>query len=223
MELSPPTASGIFAPPAGDAVPRREISSDFQTFLRMLTTQMQNQDPLNPIQSSDYAVQLATFSGVEQQAKTNELLKALGQQVGAMGLAQVAGWVGMEAKAPVPASFTGSPITIYPTVPATADSATLIVTDSAGQEVSRQQIDPKQGAMDWAGVGPDGQPLPNGTYSFSVESRAAGKVIGTEPAQIYALVREARLVDGALVIVMDGGAEIPASRVSALREVSGTG
>ena len=43
------------------------INSDFETFLKMLTAQMENQDPLNPIESSDYAVQLATFSGVEQQ------------------------------------------------------------------------------------------------------------------------------------------------------------
>ena len=55
----------------------KAISSDFETFLKMLTVQMQNQDPLNPVDSSDYAVQLATFSGVEQQAQTNDLLKGL--------------------------------------------------------------------------------------------------------------------------------------------------
>jgi flagellar basal-body rod modification protein FlgD len=51
-----------------------KISSDFETFLKMLTVQMQNQDPLNPVDSSDYATQLATFSGVEQQVQTNDLL-----------------------------------------------------------------------------------------------------------------------------------------------------
>jgi len=40
------------------------VSSDFDTFLKMMTTQVQNQDPLNPVDSSDYAVQLATFSSV---------------------------------------------------------------------------------------------------------------------------------------------------------------
>ena len=44
-------------------------SSDFETFLKMLTVQMQNQDPLNPVESTDYAVQLATFSGVEQNSR----------------------------------------------------------------------------------------------------------------------------------------------------------
>lgn len=38
-------------------------NSDFETFLRMLTTQLQNQDPLKPMESTEFAVQLATFSG----------------------------------------------------------------------------------------------------------------------------------------------------------------
>ena len=66
------------------------ITSDFTTFLKMLTTQMQNQDPLNPIDSTDYAAQLATFSGVEQQVRTNSLLADLGTQFGLMGMAQLA-------------------------------------------------------------------------------------------------------------------------------------
>ena len=50
-------------PPASKADNR--ISSDFNTFLKMLTTQLKNQDPLNPMDNSEYAAQLATFSGVE--------------------------------------------------------------------------------------------------------------------------------------------------------------
>jgi flagellar basal-body rod modification protein FlgD len=85
--VTTPTTPAPVAQPAA-------ISSDFTTFLKMLTTQMQNQDPLNPIDSADYAVQLATFSGVEQSVKTNQLLESLGQQFGLLGMAQMAGWVG---------------------------------------------------------------------------------------------------------------------------------
>jgi len=73
---------------------------------------MQNQDPLNPVDSSDYAVQLATFSGVEQQVLTNDLLRGLAAQNGTAGLAQMANWVGMEARAVAPAFFDGAPITV---------------------------------------------------------------------------------------------------------------
>ena len=64
------------------------LSSDFETFLKMLTTQLENQDPLNPIDSTDYAVQLATFAGVEQQVLTNDLLESMGGNSGLGGLAQ---------------------------------------------------------------------------------------------------------------------------------------
>ena len=80
------------------------IDSDFETFLRMLTVQLQNQDPLDPIDNSEYAVQLATFSGVEQQVKTNDLLETLGSQLGVMGMSELAGWVGKQARANMPAS-----------------------------------------------------------------------------------------------------------------------
>ena len=51
--------------------------ADFETFLKILTAQIQNQDPINPIDSSDYATQLATFSSVEQQVLANSHLEKI--------------------------------------------------------------------------------------------------------------------------------------------------
>ena len=64
----------------------------------MMTVQMENQDPLNPMESSEFAVQLATFSGVEQQIRTNDLLASMIASQTAGGLAELANWVGMEAR-----------------------------------------------------------------------------------------------------------------------------
>ena len=70
---------------------------------------MQNQDPLNPMDSADYAVQLATFSGVEQQVRTNQLLTDMQTRFQQSGMAEMAGWIGKEARSPAPVRFTGSP------------------------------------------------------------------------------------------------------------------
>lgn len=84
-------------------------------FLKMLTAQMKNQT-LNPIDPTDYATQLATFSGVEQQVKTNDLLATLQSTMSLTGMAQMAvSWVGMEARSTAKVAFDGKPITIYPT------------------------------------------------------------------------------------------------------------
>ncbi len=88
------------------------LSTDFETFLVMLTAQMENQDPLNPLDSQDFATQLATFSGVEQQVKTNDLLSALNSQLLTSGMGDMASWVGMEARMATPAYFDGSPVEI---------------------------------------------------------------------------------------------------------------
>ena len=108
-EISPlstlPGAAKAPTPPASKA--DQLISSDFNTFLKMLTTQLKNQDPLNPMDNSEYAVQLATFSGVEQQVKTNTLLESLGTQLGLSGLSTYAGWVGKDARADMPVWYSG--------------------------------------------------------------------------------------------------------------------
>ena len=111
------------------------LSSDFETFLQMLTTQARYQDPLEPIDSSEYSAQLAQFSMVEQQVLSNDLLSALSSQLGAGNMAQLAGWIGMEARSDAPAAFTGAPITIAPTPTANADRVQLVVYNADGAEV----------------------------------------------------------------------------------------
>ena len=116
------------------------LSSDFETFLKMLTTQMENQDPLNPVESAEFAMQLATFSGVEQQIRTNGLLADMVSGLGASGLSQLAGWVGMEARVNSPVVFDGAPITLAPEPDPASDAAFLVVRDATGGVVSREAI-----------------------------------------------------------------------------------
>lgn len=195
----------------------RTISSDFETFLRMLTVQMENQDPLNPVEASDYAVQLATFSSVEQQVLTNDLLKSLSGQMNVAGLAQLGAWVGQEVRVAAPAWFDGAPITLAPNPAAAADTVDLVVTDSAGLEVQRLPLPVSSDPVDWAGVTSDGVPLPDGLYTFTVESLADGAVILSEPAEIYARVSEVRSEGGTLRLVLPGDVRVDSTAVTGLR------
>lgn len=197
-----------------------KLSSDFDTFLRMLTVQMQNQDPLNPVQSEDFAVQLATFSGVEQQVRTNDLLEALQSQMGVTGISQYAGWIGKEARAPVAAPFDGTPITVAPSPLADADEAFMVVHDSYGREVQRISIPVSDAPVTWDGSTASGPPVPDGQYSFSVESWRDGGLQAITDAEVYSVVQEARVQNGGIVLVLEGGAEIAADQVSALRDAA---
>lgn len=208
--------------PQSQTTPAQEasdaLSSDFETFLLMLTTQMENQDPLNPIESQDFAVQLATFSGVEQQVRTNDLLESLAGGLGASGIAQLAGWVGMEARTTAPAMFDGAPLTLAPQPAPGADSAVLVARNAFGLEVSRQEIPLGQSTIEWAGTAQNATPLDPGQYSFTLESFSAGEVIAVSAVASYARVTEARQGLNGVDIVLEGGVVIPSDQVTALRE-----
>lgn len=197
------------------------ITSDFETFLKMLTTQMENQDPLNPIESTDFAVQLATFSGVEQQVRTNDLLAAMQSQLGAMGMSDLAGWVGMEVRGVMPAYFSASPITLQPDPPSEAEQAWVVVRDSNQTLIDRIEIAISDEPIQWAGVDARGDPLPAGNYSFHLQSYAEGAMVAEEQIAVYAEVEEARVEDGQTVLVLEGGGEISASEVDGLRRPEG--
>lgn len=216
--------TGAQTPPIPAAVEEASTSaltSDFDTFLRMLTVQMQNQDPLNPVDSSDYAVQLATFSGVEQAVLTNDLLKSLTTQMNSSGLADMANWVGKEARSTAPAYFDGAPVTLNPNPVPFADRAELIVTNSDGIEVQRLTVPVTSDAVQWAGVSPGGAPFPPGLYSFELASISNNEVIDSKPVEHYARVTEVRLEDGQTRLILAGGAEVPSDGVTALRDPSG--
>ena len=196
------------------------ISSDFDTFLQMLTVQVQNQDPLNPIESTDFAVQLATFSGVEQQVQTNDLLKQMVSDNSVAGLADLANWVGQEARTASFGYFGGSPVTIGAQVSPTATQAQLLVRDANGVEVSRKAIPISATTIQWDGTDTTGNPVADGTYRFDIVNLEAGVAVSEQPAEVYSRVVEVRFEEGTNKIIIEGGTSIPASEVTALREPS---
>lgn len=215
-------ASNPTAPtsPAPSPTSGTKITSDYMTFLRMLTVQMQNQDPLNPIESSDYAVQLATFSGVEQQVRTNELLTQMATRFQQFGMTEMAGWIGKEARSSAPVYYDGTPVTLMPTPIAEATRTVLVVKDAQGNLVAREEIPASATPYQWLGAGADGMPLRPGAYAIALESLKGEEVIGTRPVEHYALVVEARSGAEGTKLVLKGGVEVSASSVTALREVT---
>lgn len=223
MEISPitagppNTATNNTGPSTASA-----ISSDFDTFLRMLTTQITNQDPLSPMDSEQFAVQLATFSGVEQQVRTNELIEALAAQMGGSDFSQMASWVGMEARAPMPTHFDGAPLLVTPPTSFVGNRHDLVAYDTNGTELWRGAHTPGSGSVQWDGQLPNGQTLPPGLVGFQLESFDGDDLVATATAQTYGRIEEVRLEREGPVLIFTGGVQLTSDEVSGLRGASMT-
>ena len=220
MEITQPTQQTASAPVPALTSASVQTSSDFEVFLKMLTAQMQYQDPLNPIDSTDYATQLATFSGVEQAVLTNDLLKSLTTQMNTGGLVDMAALVGKDVRSSAPAYFDGQPLRLMPTQSVAADTAELVVRNEAGEEVQRRAIAPGTETLEWAGVGPSGTPFPPGVYQFEVVANSNGDVIAQTPVETYSTVNEVRLNNGQTTLILSGGVSVASDQVTALRDGS---
>lgn len=193
--------------------------SDFDTFLKMLTAQLKNQDPLNPMEGTDFAVQLATFSGVEQQTHSNKLLAQVVSQLGGGGgLGQTADWIGKEARTTEPVWFGDAALTLDVKPDSAADSVTLIALNANGREVTREEIGPGSGQIEWLGRDDEGQKLPDGLYSFVIESNRKGEVISEDAVGVYAKVVETQMGDDGIEVIFDNGGSALASTITALRD-----
>lgn len=212
--LSPATADT-----SADDTRSKEISSDFQTFLKLLTTQITNQDPMNPMKAEEFAVQLATFSNVEQQVKTNQLLEQMAGVGGAGGgLAAASGWIGREVRATGSLQYDGGGISLDPDPAAAGDRHQLVVTNRSGSVVDRRNIGGDGTTFVYDGKLNGGASLPRGTYRFAMESYEGGALVATAPVAGYARVVEVRSGPAEPDLVLAGGQTVAMSEVTAVRE-----
>ena len=213
MELTSATTIPTTAPAP------KPTASDYETFLRMMTVQIKNQDPLSPMSSDDFAVQLATFSGVEQQAKTNDLLAQQIAQTAQSSLAQMVGWVGKEARIAAPVHFDGTTaVTLSPNPALNADKAVLVVKNAAGVEVSRIDLPVTSADYEWLGLDADGNPLPEGVYDLSLESYLNDDVLGETAVEYFGRISEIRSSASGVTALFAGGIEVSTALITALRD-----
>jgi flagellar basal-body rod modification protein FlgD len=217
MDIAPVNSATNAAAAQASRSASTALSSDFETFIKMLTVQMENQDPLNPMESTEFATQLATFSGVEQQVKSNDLLSALGTQMSLMGVSQLSGWIGMEGRAVAPVAFDGAPVTLTISGDTLADRHELVVRDSLGNEVQRLAVSGEREEIAWLGSDESGNLLPSDTYDLTVESFSGEEVVSSTPVQVHGRIIEARVDAGQTVLVMENGQEVEAASLLGLR------
>jgi flagellar basal-body rod modification protein FlgD len=190
--------------------------ADFETFIKLLTTQMRHQDPLEPLDSTEFVAQLATFSSVEQQIATNQKLDTLASALSVSDHATAAQWLGQSVLAEGAAQFSGEAITAHFDTPSTA-GAQLIVRDATGAVVFKTALAEGSKTVDWDGMTEDGTPAPTGRYVMERETVQEDETTRIQQAKHFQTVEEVRFSNGAIMLHTSSDTVVALEDVAAIR------
>lgn len=174
---------------AGAASSKAKLTDNFDTFLTLLTAQLQNQDPLEPVDSTEFTNQLVQFSGVEQQIETNSALADLINITATSTAASLSGYLGKTVELQsATANMSETGIDWLYTLPDGVESVTLSVQSEDGNIVYSKDVPaPKAGenTFSWDGTLNNGKSVSSGTYSLNI-----GAVDGNEaPVSVAPRIR----------------------------------
>jgi len=148
------------------------IADNFQTFLTLLTTQLQHQNPMDPLDTNQFTQQLVQFAGIEQQLRSNDQLKALVEIEKSAQATQALVYVGNKVAVDgSKAVFDKSATWNFQSDKDT--TATITITNSTGQTAFTGNFSLKQGnsSFVWDGKGNDGVQFPAGTYTLTATGK----------------------------------------------------
>ena len=155
------------------------VQSEYNTFLTILTTELQNQDPTSPLDTNQFTSQLVQFSALEQNLQTNSLLQQLVLNQGQGQVNSALGYLGHTVQATGNAfaldGTSDDKTTLTYSLASTADTAVINVVNSDGVTVRQLTVDPSAGqhSENFDGNNSTGQQLPAGAYTFQVQATDA--------------------------------------------------
>ena len=150
---------------------RSTIADNFDTFLNILTTQLKNQNPLEPRDTNQFTQQLVQFTGVEQQLKTNEFLESLMLATQSSGKTDAVNYIGKEVTvAGTSSELTGGKATWGYVASAAVQNAKVSIKDGSGSIVYSEagSLPAGNGQFEWDGKGSNGVAQPPGVYSIEI-------------------------------------------------------
>ncbi len=167
-----------------------QLTGNLDSFLTLLTSQLKNQDPLDPLDTEKFTSQLVQFAAVEQSIQTNKHLETL---IGLQAAADREGALSMIGKTIIVESDKAANLGAgaewsYETPPG-ATSIRLALVNEKGQLVAQFAGDPRAGAhsLKWDGKQSDGSAAPTGVYRLIAEARGANGAM--TPVAIQSLLK----------------------------------
>src|SRR5215813_570270 len=183
-----------------------QIAGNFTTFLTLLTTQLQNQNPLDPLDTNQFTQQLVQFASVEQQINMNTQLQTLVSLQQTAQNSQALGFVGKTVTvngSTAPLTNGQAQWTFNPPSPATA---TFTVTDSTGQTVLTKTgtVQPGPQSFNWNGLDSSGRQWADGNYTLTITAVGANRQSVAIPTTVTGMVSSVDLTQSPPLLSIGG-------------------
>ena len=215
MDVTSATSAQTNAASTADAA---SLNESYDQFLLLLTTQLQNQDPLSPMDTAEFTNQLVSFSGVEQQIKTNKSLESL-LALNVLNITDIGlGFIGLDVESGGNAiSFDGTNSqTMGYALNEAAASNTVSIIDANGNTVYSESGETGTGIHEftWNGVDSSGATAPAGQYTLQInaldENGVAIPATTTVPSRIAGIESDG---NGNVILITNGGEKVPITEV----------
>ena len=190
-------------------------------FIKLLTTELKFQDPLNPMDSTEFITQLAQFSALDETRNTNALMGGVAASLTSVNNLSMAGLIGKEVQVEgvlIP-HVEGAPDTLKYQLGADTNSTIIQVKNSAGDVVRTIGLGPQSAGMKsavWDGFDNNGNLLPSGGYTFSVEAKDAKNIAVKTAEYTFGEVTGVNYIGGVPYLVVNG-LEVAAATISEVR------
>jgi flagellar basal-body rod modification protein FlgD len=183
------------------------LSGNYQMFLQLLVTQLQNQSPLDPTDPTEFTNQLVQYSSVEQQIKANATLSDLKTMFAVQNAMAFVGYVGKSVTVDAStAEFKDGSATWNFNGSAACDEATIEVLDSEGNVVysTTEKLAKGDGKFQWSGETTDGSIAPAGSYTIRISGKdSSGKAV-TYKSEMTGIVDKVDFSGATPMLSIDG-------------------
>ncbi|HEX4368818.1 MAG TPA: flagellar hook capping FlgD N-terminal domain-containing protein [Rhodopila sp.] len=193
------------------------LSDNFTSFLSLLMTQLQNQDPTSPLDSNQFTSELVQFTSVQQQIDTNSDLTQLIQLTQASQVEQSASMIGK------PVTVTSSQLSLQDSSASinfnttSAEPVGIAIYNAAGVQVQTATLTSTAGANTWTwnGQNASGTTMPDGAYTVTVNAIGVNGATSAVPFTVNGTATSVQNNSGTVEVQM-GGLTLPFSAVDSV-------
>ncbi len=173
----PASSTSSSSASSANALASQQIAGNFQSFLQLLTTQLQNQNPLDPLDTNQFTQQLVEFAGVQQQLNTNNSLATLVSLQQATQSTEALSYVGKTVTVSGNTATMANSEAVWALSVPNASTVNVSIASSTGQTVFTGTYNVSAGnnqPFEWNGIGSDGTQNPDGNYTLTATAKDSG-------------------------------------------------